>query len=155
MQHSGFERCLPLQRTRVRMISITVSECCFVCIIPGKLWGKTDIWSLCFTESILRLLGVSWGISERWVNILCLGALLASQVTWWNTFRGSLSFQPFLNSNRCLRNVSPACHRQLHHCLGNNWLRLCFLHGTNWQWGENEKEQEELSKHPHVCSEWV
>lgn len=122
---------------------------------PIKLWDKTGIWSLCFIESILHLRGVSWGISEPWVNILCLGALLTSQMTWWNTFRGSLSFQPFLNGNRCLRNTSPACHRQLHHCLGNNWLHLCFLHGTNWQCWEKEKEQEELPKHPHGHSEWV
>ena len=155
MQHNGFERCLTLQWIRVCMISITVSECCFVRIIPWKLWDKTDIWSLCCIESILCLRGISWGISERWVNVLCLGTLLASRVTRWNTFSGSLSFQPFLNSNRCLRNVSPACNRQLHHCLGNNWPHLCFLHGTNWQWGENEKEQEELPKHPHVHSEWV
>ena len=37
---------------------------------PTKLWDKTGIWSLCFIESILHLRGVSWGISEPWVNIL-------------------------------------------------------------------------------------
>lgn len=49
------------------------SKYCFVGIFLQKLRDKTAIWSLCFTDRLLCLLGISQRIVERWVNILSLG----------------------------------------------------------------------------------